>query len=192
MSYKIAVLPGDGIGPEVMREGTQVLNQAAKLHGFKVELEEGVVGGASIDAHGKPLTDSVLKLAKESNAVLLGAMALVNFGFDTTVYSRGAEPNPKAALVATIGAHYIDADAVPVEALPGRVGNIDLIYEAAGASKVAFDAMKVLGTNGIFTFYIAGSANEAAALGVILILLAALTTILVNWIAGARMGGVFG
>ena len=43
MSYKIAVLPGDGIGPEVMREGTQVLNQAAKLHGFKVELEEGVV-----------------------------------------------------------------------------------------------------------------------------------------------------
>ena len=74
MSYKIAVLPGDGIGPEVMREGTQVLNQAAMLHGFKVEMEEGVVGGASIDAHGKPLTDSVLKLAKESNAVLLGAM----------------------------------------------------------------------------------------------------------------------
>src|SRR5882724_5403517 len=74
MSYKIAVLPGDGIGPEVMREGTQVLNQAAKLHGFSVALEEGVVGGASIDAHGKPLTDSVLKLAKESNAVLLGAM----------------------------------------------------------------------------------------------------------------------
>ncbi len=50
MNYKIAVLPGDGIGPEVMREGTQVLNQAAKLHGFRVELEEGVVGGASIDA----------------------------------------------------------------------------------------------------------------------------------------------
>src|SRR2546430_12009758 len=74
MSYKIAVLPGDGIGPEVMREGTQVLNQAAKLHGFSVALEEGVVGGASIDAHGKPLTHSVLKLAKESNAVLLAAM----------------------------------------------------------------------------------------------------------------------
>ena len=36
MSYKIAVLPGDGIGPEVMREGTQVLNQAAKLHGFRL------------------------------------------------------------------------------------------------------------------------------------------------------------
>ena len=74
MSNKIAVLPGDGIGTEVMAEGTAVLNQVAKLYGFSVELEPGIVGGASIDAHGKPLTDSVLKLAKESDAVLLGAM----------------------------------------------------------------------------------------------------------------------
>lgn len=74
MNYKIAVLPGDGIGPEVMREGTQVLKQAAQLYGFTVELEEGIVGGASIDAHGKPLIDSVLNLTKQSDAVLLGAM----------------------------------------------------------------------------------------------------------------------
>ena len=74
MSYKIAVLPGDGIGPEVMHEGIEVLKQVAKLYRFSVELAEGIVGGASIDAHGKPLTDSVLKLAKESDAVMLGAM----------------------------------------------------------------------------------------------------------------------
>ena len=74
MSYKIAVLPGDGIGPEVVKEGTQVLSQIASLYGFRVEFQEGLVGGASIDAHGKPLTDPVLKLAKESSAVLLGAM----------------------------------------------------------------------------------------------------------------------
>jgi 3-isopropylmalate dehydrogenase len=74
MNYKIAVLPGDGIGPEVMGQGTRLLKQVAGLHGFTVELEEGIVGGASIDAHGRPLTDSVLKLAQESNAVLLGAM----------------------------------------------------------------------------------------------------------------------
>jgi 3-isopropylmalate dehydrogenase len=74
MNYKITVLPGDGIGPEVMAEGTRVLKQAAQLYGFGVALEEGVVGGASIDAHGKPLIDSVLKMAKESDAVLLGAM----------------------------------------------------------------------------------------------------------------------
>lgn len=74
MNFKIAVLSGDGIGPEVMSEGTQVLKQAADIFGFDVELEEGIVGGASIDAHGKPLTDPVLKLAKESDGVLLGAM----------------------------------------------------------------------------------------------------------------------
>lgn len=74
MSYKITVLPGDGIGPEVMNEGIQVLRQVAKLYNFNVELEEGIVGGASIDAHGKPLVDSVLNLAKQSDAVMLGAM----------------------------------------------------------------------------------------------------------------------
>ena len=74
MNYKIAVLPGDGIGPEVMGQGTHVLKQVAELHEFTVELEEGIVGGASIDAQGRPLTDSVLKLAKEGDAVLLGAM----------------------------------------------------------------------------------------------------------------------
>ncbi len=74
MNYKIAVLPGDGIGSEVMSEGTSVLKQLAQLYGFSLELEPGIVGGASIDAHGKPLIDSVLKLAKDSDAVLLGAM----------------------------------------------------------------------------------------------------------------------
>src|SRR3970040_1865605 len=74
MSYKIAVLPGDGSGPEVMGEGTQVLKQAAKIYGFGIELEEGIVGGASIDAHGKPLIDSVLRLAKGSDEVIPRAM----------------------------------------------------------------------------------------------------------------------
>ncbi|MGH7772368.1 MAG: 3-isopropylmalate dehydrogenase [Candidatus Binatia bacterium] len=74
MNYKIAVLSGDGIGPEVVSEGTQVLSQVAALHGFHVEFVEGLVGGVSIDAYGKPLVDSVLKLAKQSHAVLLGAM----------------------------------------------------------------------------------------------------------------------
>jgi 3-isopropylmalate dehydrogenase len=74
MSYQITVLPGDGIGPEVVREGTEALNQVASIYGFQVHYEEGLVGGASIDATGQPLTDPVLKLAKESHAVLLGAM----------------------------------------------------------------------------------------------------------------------
>ena len=52
MSYQILVLPGDGIGPEVVKEATQVLMQVADLYGFQVDLKEGLVGGASIDANG--------------------------------------------------------------------------------------------------------------------------------------------
>lgn len=74
LKYRIAVLPGDGIGPEVVGEATEVLSQVASLYGFEVEYRVGLVGGASIDAHGKPLTQPVLDLARESDAVLLGAM----------------------------------------------------------------------------------------------------------------------
>ncbi|MDE0028411.1 MAG: 3-isopropylmalate dehydrogenase [Deltaproteobacteria bacterium] len=74
MSHKVAVLPGDGIGPEVVAEAMTVLRQAGDIFGFTVEVEEGLVGGASIDAHGKPLTDEVLALAKSADAVVLGAM----------------------------------------------------------------------------------------------------------------------
>jgi glucose 1-dehydrogenase len=83
---------------------------------------------------------------------LLGAMTLIHAGFETTVYSRGAEPNPKADIVAAIGGRYVDAEQTSVDRLAERVGNIDLVYEAAGASQVAFEAMRALGTNGIFAF----------------------------------------
>jgi threonine dehydrogenase-like Zn-dependent dehydrogenase len=83
---------------------------------------------------------------------LLGAMALVNYGFDTTVYARETIPNPRAALLESIGAKYVSAETDPVETLARRVGNIDLVYEATGASRLAFEIIKHLGTNGIFVF----------------------------------------
>jgi len=83
---------------------------------------------------------------------LLGAMALVNYGFDTYVYSREIAPNPKATLVESIGAHYVSSESDSIEMLGARVGNIDLVYEATGASSLSFAMMKVLGTNGIFVF----------------------------------------
>ncbi|HSQ01533.1 MAG TPA: glucose 1-dehydrogenase [Candidatus Dormibacteraeota bacterium] len=83
---------------------------------------------------------------------LLGAMALVNAGFETWVYSRERVPNPKAEVVTRIGAHYVSAEESTVEQLAAQVGNIDLVYEATGASSVAFEVMKVLGVNGIFIF----------------------------------------
>jgi len=83
---------------------------------------------------------------------LLGAMALVNAEFDTYVYSREAKPNPKSMLLESIGAKYISSESVAIEELPNIIGNIDLVYEATGASSLAFAIMKALGTNGIFIF----------------------------------------
>lgn len=83
---------------------------------------------------------------------LLGAMALAVEGFQTVVYSREPEPNAKADLVKSIGARYVSAAEIPIESLPDSVGAIDVVYEATGASRLSFDVMKVLGTNGVFVF----------------------------------------
>lgn len=83
---------------------------------------------------------------------LLGAMALVNYDFDTYVFSREPAPNPKSTLVESIGAHYISSEELTPAMLPEQIGNIDLVYEATGASNLAFETMKYLGTNGIFIF----------------------------------------
>jgi threonine dehydrogenase-like Zn-dependent dehydrogenase len=83
---------------------------------------------------------------------LLGAMALVNCDFDTYVYAREPVPNPKADLLRKIGAKYISAETHSLAALAQEVGNVDLVYEATGASRLAFDMIAHLGTNGIFIF----------------------------------------
>jgi 3-isopropylmalate dehydrogenase len=71
---RIVVLPGDGIGPEVTGQARRVLERAAALHDLSLSFEEALIGGASIDAHGEPLTDDVVALCRDSQAVLLGAV----------------------------------------------------------------------------------------------------------------------
>ena len=72
---KICVFPGDGIGPEVTREALAVLRTVEKASGARrFETEEALLGGASYDAHGTPLTPGALSLAKASDALLLGAV----------------------------------------------------------------------------------------------------------------------
>ncbi len=74
MSKIIAVLPGDGIGPEIIAEAVKLLEVLKQSHGLDIQLEEGLIGGAAIDATGKPLPDETLELVKRSDAVLLGAV----------------------------------------------------------------------------------------------------------------------
>lgn len=74
MAYKVAVFAGDGIGPEVVGETLETLKVVEKKFGINFSFESALAGGCSIDAHGVALTDSALRLAKESDAVLLGAV----------------------------------------------------------------------------------------------------------------------
>lgn len=74
MSKKILVLPGDGIGPEIIREAVKVLQVANDKFSLDLELLDGQLGGAAIDKHGVPLADETLALAREVDAVLLGAV----------------------------------------------------------------------------------------------------------------------
>jgi threonine dehydrogenase-like Zn-dependent dehydrogenase len=83
---------------------------------------------------------------------LLGAMALRNAGFETTVYSKDRAPNERATLVEAIGGRYVSSEEVDVDGLAAIVGGIDVVYEAVGASQLAFDVLRVLGTNGMFVF----------------------------------------
>lgn len=83
---------------------------------------------------------------------LLGAMALAAADFDVFVYSREAAPSSKSQLVESFGAHYVSAAMHSIAELPELIGNIDVVYEATGASAVSFEVLKVLGTNGIFVF----------------------------------------
>ncbi len=70
----VLVLPGDGIGPEIVAEAVKVLQVLSKDHGLSLTTSEGLVGGASIDVHGTPLTEDTLAQAQAADAVLLGAV----------------------------------------------------------------------------------------------------------------------
>ncbi len=73
-NYNVTVLAGDGIGPEIMAEAVKVLSYIGEKHDTGFTLTDGLCGGVSIDEHGKPLTDEVLDLALNADAVLLGAV----------------------------------------------------------------------------------------------------------------------
>jgi 3-isopropylmalate dehydrogenase len=74
MKAKIATLPGDGISPEVVAEAVKVLERVAEVYDHTFEFEEGLVGGAAIDATGQALPAETLRLCQESDGVLLGAV----------------------------------------------------------------------------------------------------------------------
>lgn len=74
MKLDILVVPGDGIGPEIVKEGIKVLEQVSSLYNHTLEYDTMLIGGSSIDVYGVPLTEEVLENARTKRAVLLGAV----------------------------------------------------------------------------------------------------------------------
>ena len=81
---------------------------------------------------------------------LLGAMALRHRGCEVTVYSREREPDRRVDITRAIGAKYVSSQDCTLEQMAAGIGNIDLVYEATGSARLAFDVLNVLGRNGIF------------------------------------------
>lgn len=98
MNYNVAVIPGDGIGPEIVREACKVLDKVGAKYGHEFKYTEVLMGGVSIDATGVPLTDEALAAAKASDSVLLGAVG-GNVG-QSNWYKLPPNLRPEAGLLA--------------------------------------------------------------------------------------------
>ena len=97
MELKITCIPGDGIGPEIVAEAKKVLNKTAQKFGHNITYTDILMGGASIDVHGVPLTDEAIATAKSADAVLMGSI-----GGDTTTspwYKLEPSLRPEAGLL---------------------------------------------------------------------------------------------
>ncbi len=98
MKLNIVCIPGDGIGPEIIEEAKKVLNKTASVYGHEIDYTDILMGGASIDVHGVPLTDEAVETAKRADAVLMGSI-----GGDTTTspwYKLAPNLRPEAGLLA--------------------------------------------------------------------------------------------
>lgn len=98
MDLKITCIPGDGIGPEIVAEAKKILDVIAKRYGHNMHYTDILMGGASIDVHGVPLTEEAIAVAKSADAVLMGSI-----GGDTTTspwYKLAPNLRPEAGLLA--------------------------------------------------------------------------------------------
>lgn len=96
-NYNVTVIPGDGIGPEIVAEAVKVLDVAGRKYDFKLNYTKILMGGCSIDEYGVPLTDEAVAIAKAGDAVLLGAVG-GNVG-NSRWYDVAPELRPEAGLL---------------------------------------------------------------------------------------------
>ena len=169
MEYKIALIPGDGIGPEIVAEARKVLDKVCEKYSHKFSYTEVLLGGASIDAHGVPLTDEAIAQAKASDAVLMGSI-----GGDAKTspwYKLEPSKRPEAGLLAIRKALNLFANLRPAylynelrDACPLRdeiIGDgFDMIIVRELTGGLYFGARKTTEENGVRTAVDTLSYNE--------------------------------
>ena len=169
MEYKIALIPGDGIGPEIVAEAKKVLDRVCEKYSHKFSYTEVLLGGASIDAHGVPLTDEAVAQAKASDAVLMGSI-----GGDAKTspwYKLEPSKRPEAGLLAIRKALNLFANLRPAylynelrDACPLRdeiIGEgFDMIIVRELTGGLYFGARKTTEENGVRTAVDTLSYNE--------------------------------
>ncbi|RDU23295.1 3-isopropylmalate dehydrogenase [Anaerosacchariphilus polymeriproducens] len=97
MNYRVAIIPGDGIGPEITREARKVLDRVCAIYGHSFEYKEILLGGASIDVHGIPLTEEAIKEARNSDSILMGSIG--GDAKSSPWYQLEPEKRPEAGLL---------------------------------------------------------------------------------------------
>ena len=169
MEYKIALIPGDGIGPEIVAEAKKVLDRVCEKYSHKFSYTEVLLGGASIDAHGVPLTEEAIAQAKASDAVLMGSI-----GGDAKTspwYKLEPSKRPEAGLLAIRKALNLFANLRPAylynelrDACPLRdeiIGDgFDMIIVRERTGGLYFGARKTTEENGVRTAVDTLSYNE--------------------------------
>jgi threonine dehydrogenase-like Zn-dependent dehydrogenase len=128
---------------------TEPLTIAEKALSQVWQVQQRLPWGAGGSAPGAGLNAVVLGAGPVG---FLGALVLASAGFTTFIYSRDPQPQVKADLAASFGATYVSSTTHTVEALAKTVGRIDLVYEAVGASRLAFEVLELLGRNAVFVF----------------------------------------
>ena len=169
MEYKIALIPGDGIGPEIVAEAKKVLDRVCEKYSHKFSYTEVLLGGGSIDAHGVPLTEEAIAQAKASDAVLMGSI-----GGDAKTspwYKLEPSKRPEAGLLAIRKALNLFANLRPAylynelrDACPLRdeiIGDgFDMIIVRELTGGLYFGARKTTEENGVRTAVDTLSYNE--------------------------------
>ncbi len=169
MNLKIGVIKGDGIGPEIVTEAMKVLDKVGEVYGHTMDYDQLLMGGASIDVHGVPLTDDTIRKAKECDAVLMGSI-----GGDAKTspwYRLEPDKRPEAGLLKIRKALNLFANlrpAVLYEELKGACplkeeiteGGFDMMIMRELTGGLYFGERKTVEENGVMTAYDSLTYNE--------------------------------